>query len=67
MSTLGIRLAYPLAGHDAIARMFRGMTSDDRHDPWEEIMPRLRQVVIDTTNARMSAEFWRQLLAVDVA
>lgn len=28
-------------------------------------MPRLRQVVIDTTNARMSAEFWRQLLGLE--
>ena len=27
-------------------------------------MPRLRQVVIDTTHARMSAEFWRQLLGL---
>jgi catechol 2,3-dioxygenase-like lactoylglutathione lyase family enzyme len=26
--------------------------------------PRIRQVVIDTTNARASAEFWRQLLGL---
>ena len=28
-------------------------------------MPRLRQVVIDSTHARMSAEFWRQLLGLE--
>ncbi len=28
-------------------------------------MPRLRQVVIDTTHARMGAEFWRQLLGLE--
>ena len=28
-------------------------------------MPRLRQVVIDTAHARMSAEFWRQLLGLE--
>jgi catechol 2,3-dioxygenase-like lactoylglutathione lyase family enzyme len=27
-------------------------------------MPQLRQVVLDTTNARASAEFWRQLLGL---
>ncbi len=27
-------------------------------------MPRLRQVVLDTTDARASAEFWRQLLGL---
>ena len=29
-----------------------------------ERTPRLRQVVVDTTNARRSAEFWRQLLGL---
>lgn len=28
----------------------------------EPVVPRLVQVVLDTTNARASAEFWRQLL-----
>ena len=31
----------------------------------EEFRPRLRQVVIDTTNARRSAEFWGQLLGLE--
>jgi catechol 2,3-dioxygenase-like lactoylglutathione lyase family enzyme len=30
----------------------------------EPAFPRLRQVVLDTTNARASAEFWRQLLGL---
>lgn len=30
----------------------------------ESPVPRLRQVVLDTTNARASAEFWRQLLGL---
>ena len=30
----------------------------------ESAVPRLRQVVIDTTDARASAEFWRQLLGL---
>ena len=31
----------------------------------EEIVPHLSQVVIDTTHARTSAEFWRQLLGLE--
>jgi catechol 2,3-dioxygenase-like lactoylglutathione lyase family enzyme len=30
----------------------------------ESVTPRLRQVVVDTTDARRSAEFWRQLLGL---
>jgi catechol 2,3-dioxygenase-like lactoylglutathione lyase family enzyme len=30
----------------------------------DQVVPRLRQVVIDTTDARRAAEFWRQLLGV---
>jgi catechol 2,3-dioxygenase-like lactoylglutathione lyase family enzyme len=30
----------------------------------DAIVPRLRQVVFDTTDARSSAEFWRQLLGL---
>jgi hypothetical protein len=30
----------------------------------ESPVPRLQQVVLDTTNARASAEFWRQLLGL---
>jgi catechol 2,3-dioxygenase-like lactoylglutathione lyase family enzyme len=30
----------------------------------ESVVPRLRQVVLDTTDARASAEFWRQLLGL---
>ena len=30
----------------------------------DEVVPRLRQVVLDTLDARASAEFWRQLLGL---
>jgi catechol 2,3-dioxygenase-like lactoylglutathione lyase family enzyme len=30
----------------------------------DEVVPALRQVTVDTTNARASAEFWRQLLGL---
>ena len=32
--------------------------------PMDAVMPRLRQVVLDTTDARRAAEFWRQLLGL---
>ena len=33
----------------------------------EHVVPRLRQVVLDTTDARASAEFWRYLLGLGYA
>lgn len=53
------------------------MLADIWRDPWpfrreptygqrmEEHVPRLRQVVLDTIDARAAAEFWRQLLRLE--
>jgi catechol 2,3-dioxygenase-like lactoylglutathione lyase family enzyme len=41
-----------------------GAASDNLCDVEGSVVPRLRQVVLDTTNPRASAEFWRQLLGL---
>lgn len=41
-----------------------GAASDNLRDMEGSVVPRLRQVVLDATNPRASAEFWRQLLGL---
>jgi catechol 2,3-dioxygenase-like lactoylglutathione lyase family enzyme len=41
-----------------------GAAWDNLRDVEGSVAPRLRQVVLDTTNPRASAEFWRQLLGL---